>query len=228
MGFPVQPYDFLMLAVLVASTLFGLWKGMAWQLAALASLVVSAGVAVHGSRPLAQFISLQAPWNLFVAMLVLYLITSLAIWVLFRMVARFIDRVKLKEFDRQLGALFGLAKGVLWCVVITFFAVTLSASMRPWVLGTKSGYYTALLLHRATPLLPEEVRQPLGKYIEDFDRRLDPDQQPEPAPEETVAQLGAGVSGKRLVAGRLLPRLQSRAGYRRPGESSIPRERRGL
>ena len=39
---------------------------------------------------------------------------------------RTIDRLKLKEFDRQIGAIFGLAKGVLWCAVITFFTVTLS------------------------------------------------------------------------------------------------------
>ncbi len=44
-------------------------------------------------------------------MLVLYILTSLAIWLLFRMVSGIIDRVKLKEFDRQMGALFGLAKG---------------------------------------------------------------------------------------------------------------------
>ena len=50
----VQPYDFLMLAVLVLCTVFGAWKGMAWQLAAPASLVVSAGVAVHASGPIAS------------------------------------------------------------------------------------------------------------------------------------------------------------------------------
>ena len=35
-----------------------------------------------------------------------------------------IDRVKLNEFDRQMGALVGFAKGVLLCIAITFFAVT--------------------------------------------------------------------------------------------------------
>ena len=35
----IQPYDFVMLAVLVGTTLFGLWKGMAWQMASLASVV---------------------------------------------------------------------------------------------------------------------------------------------------------------------------------------------
>ena len=47
-------------------------------------------------------------------MLVLYIVTSLAIWFLFRMVSGIVNRVKLREFDRQMGALFGLAKGVLF------------------------------------------------------------------------------------------------------------------
>ena len=55
-------------------------------------------------------------------MLVLYVVTSLAIWLLFRLVSGFIDRLRLKEFDRQLGGVFGAIKGGLWCVVITFFA----------------------------------------------------------------------------------------------------------
>ena len=43
----------------------------------------------------------------------------------FRLVSRLIDRVKLKDFDRQFGALLGLAKGSLLCMLITFFSVTL-------------------------------------------------------------------------------------------------------
>ena len=48
-------------------------------------------------------------------MFVLYLLTSLAIWIVFRFISSVIERVKLKEFDRQMGALFGLAKGHSCC-----------------------------------------------------------------------------------------------------------------
>ncbi|HLA84026.1 MAG TPA: CvpA family protein, partial [Thermoguttaceae bacterium] len=112
--FIMQIYDVIMLVVLVGTVLFGFFKGMAWQIASLASIALSAVVAVHFSPQLAPVISEQAPWNRYVAMLVLYLLTALVIWLVFRLVAGVIDRVKLKEFDRQVGALFGLAKGVLW------------------------------------------------------------------------------------------------------------------
>ncbi|MGB1707347.1 MAG: CvpA family protein, partial [Rubripirellula sp.] len=58
------------------------------------------------------------------------------------MVRGSIDRMKLKEFDRQIGALFGLAKGALYCTLITLFAVTLSGErIREAVVQSKSGNY---------------------------------------------------------------------------------------
>ena len=157
MAFPLQPYDLLMIAVLFLCTLFGVWKGMAWQLAALASLVVSGIVAMRLSGPIAPYFGAQSPWNRCVAMLLLYVCTSLCIWLLFNLVSGFIGRLRLKEFDRQLGGVFGALKGVLWCVVITFFAVTLSEPARQGILKSHSGYYIAVVTHRAMPLLPQEV-----------------------------------------------------------------------
>lgn len=124
-GVPTHWYDIVMVVVLAGTTMFGAWKGVAWQLASLGSLVVSTLVAIRFNAVVAPWIS-REEWGRFVAMLILYLGTSLVIWLLFRPVAGFIDRLKLKEWDRQAGGLFGLIKGVLLSVVITFFAVTLS------------------------------------------------------------------------------------------------------
>ena len=89
----MQPYDLVMLAILLGATAFGAWKGMAWQIASLASLVVSYFVALRFSESLAPYISSEVPWNKFLAMLLLYLGTSLAIWIAFRYVSTAIDRV---------------------------------------------------------------------------------------------------------------------------------------
>ena len=174
MGSAIQTYDIVMLVVLLGTALLGAWKGMVWQLASLASLVLSAVVALYFSAPLAPYFSATEPWNRFLAMLVLYVLTSMAIWLLFRMVSGLIDRVKLREFDRQMGALFGLAKGMLLCVVITFFAVTLSESARQMVLKSHSGDAIARLTRNANPILPEDVRAVIGKYVDELDQKLDP------------------------------------------------------
>ena len=215
MNLSIESYDLLMLAVLAFSILFGAWKGMAWQLASIAALVVSYLVARQYGGLLAPYFGVEEPWNRGIAMLVVYLVTSLLIWMLFQVVAGVIDRVKLKDFDRQIGALFGAAKGVLWCLLITFFAVTLSEAARQRVLHSRSGYFAAVLLHRATPVLPPRVHEILGGYLEEFQKRLDPETPPQqPADSET------GLS-------RLLERLQtvSQGNWRPTGGSAVGRVR---
>jgi membrane protein required for colicin V production len=179
-------YDILMIVVLVAATLFGAWKGLAWQVASMAAIVASYYVAFHFRDQLATHIKTTPPWNIFIAMLVLYVGTSFVIWVVFRLVSGFIDRLKLKEFDRQIGALFGLAKGVLLCVIITLFAVTLlGEQQRQSIIKSKSGYYIAVLLDKADRMLPHEVQEVLHPYIHELDvnlQRQPGQQEAEPGP----------------------------------------------
>jgi membrane protein required for colicin V production len=174
----MQTYDLLMLAVLGATTLFGFWKGMAWQIASLASLVLSYFAALRFSEQLAPTFGDQAPLNRFVAMLVIYVVTSFIIWTLFRLVSGVIDKVRLEAFDRQLGAMFGFAKGVLLCVVITFFAVGLSETARDHILNTKSGRYIVALVDKSHSVFPPEVHQVVDPYLNKIEQRLNPNFQP--------------------------------------------------
>lgn len=190
----MQPYDIAMLAVLLIATLLGAWKGMAWQIASLASLLVSYFMSIRFSGVLAPMFGDKEPMNRFIAMLVIYLGTSMVIWLLFRIVAGMIDRVKLKEFDRQVGGLIGATKGVLLCVVITFFAVTLSADSRQMVLDSRSGHYISVLIDRARPVMPDDLRQVLEPYLKRLDDGLDPGSQP--LPPVHSAAVGKGLAGE--------------------------------
>lgn len=167
-------YDVIMMVVLAGATIIGAWKGMAWQIASLASIFLSYFVAYEFRGTLAGMIDAAPPWNIFLSMLIIYVVCSLVIWVIFRMVAEFIDRLKLKEFDHQLGALIGAAKGVVLCVLITLFAVTLlNEPEARRVIDSRSGYYIAMLLNRAHPLWPAELHDTLEPYIHSLDERLD-------------------------------------------------------
>jgi membrane protein required for colicin V production len=177
----MELYDICMLVVLAGATVFGAWKGMAWQVASTASLVVSYVVALRFSEQIAHHFGQQAPLNRFIAMFVLYVGTSIAIWLAFRIVAGFLNRLRLKEFDRQMGALFGAAKGVLLCVAITFFAVTLSAKARALVLQSRSGHYIAVLLDQADAVMPQEIHQVLDPYLHKLEKELEPSAKPKPA-----------------------------------------------
>ncbi len=174
----MQTYDMLIVLVLVAATLFGFWKGMAWQVASLASLVVSAFVARRYADQLAPHISDHAPWNYAVAMLAIYVATSFVIWTLFRLVSGMIDRVKLDGFDHQMGALIGFAKGVLLSIIITFFAVTiLPQNQKDMIIASRTGEYIVRLLDKTHTVVPPEIHDVIHPYVEKIEQRLDPNHQ---------------------------------------------------
>ncbi|MFW6171198.1 MAG: CvpA family protein, partial [Planctomycetota bacterium] len=109
----IETYDMVMLAVLVIATAIGAWKGLVWQVASLVSILASYWVGYAFHDACAAYIPLGSPWNVPVAMLGLFVLTLLVIWMVFHWLAAFIERLKLKTFDRQLGALLGFVKGLV-------------------------------------------------------------------------------------------------------------------
>lgn len=169
----MEIYDIIMLVIIVGAALFGAVKGFAWQLASIASIVVSYIVAFRFREPFSQSIHADPPWNRFLAMLILFIGTSLVIWVVFRMVSSSIDRMKLREFDRQIGFLFGAIKGFLYATLITLFAVTLTGqTVREKIVASKSGHFIAKVLDRSDSVIPEEIHYVLRPYLEKFDEQF--------------------------------------------------------
>jgi len=169
----MQAYDLLMLIILGLAIVWGAWKGLIWQVASIASIGLSYLVALRFRQQLAQFIDASPPWNMFLSMLMLFLGTGFVVWVAFNLVHEFIERVRLKEFDRQLGAVLGAAKGVLLCALVTLFAVTLLGdTQRQAICNSKSGYYIAVLLDRADPIMPKELHDVLAPYLDRLDRTI--------------------------------------------------------
>lgn len=172
----MQTYDWLMILVLLLTTLWGAWKGLARQLASLASLVVSYFLSLRFSELLTPKINLEPPLNRLAAMAIVFALSSLVIWLLFRLVSGFIDRLKLQEFDRQMGGLIGAAQGLLLCVVITFIAATVA--VEPWkrsILTSKSGHYIGYVVDRAPTVMPREMHQILSPYLKQLDEQLEHD-----------------------------------------------------
>ena len=80
--------------------------------------------------------------------------------------------LKLQDFDKQLGAVFGLVKGLVLCSVITLFAVTLLGDdVAKKIMATKSGYYIAYGLDRLDMVIPTEWHAVVHPYL-----HLDPNQ----------------------------------------------------
>ncbi|KLU01705.1 Colicin V production protein [Rhodopirellula islandica] len=191
----MQTYDILMTIILVGATLLGAIRGFAWQLASIASIVVSYAVAYHYREPFSQNIHAAAPWNQFLAMFILFVGTSFVIWVALRMVSGMIDRMRLKEFDRQVGALFGLAKGALLCTIITLFAVTLFGErIQHAIVASESGRLIARVLAESNSIMPPELRSVVQPYLEQFGEEQLGDQPDSAEPWLSQSQTPANIN----------------------------------
>lgn len=170
----MQTYDLLMLAVLGGLTLYGYFKGMAWQIAYIASFVASYFLATRFADQLAPNITfVNPPANKFAAMFIIYVVSSFFVWMIFRVVRKMIDSVKMEGFDHQMGAIIGFVRGVLWCVGLTFFAVTLlPEAQKQMIISSRSGYYIARLLDETDSLFPPEVHQVVGPYLNRLNNEL--------------------------------------------------------
>lgn len=166
-------YDILMLIVLGGAIFFGYWKGFAWQVASLASVIVSYIVASNFHGLISPYFSLGEPWDKFAAMLVLFLGTSLLVWVAFGYIRNTIEDMKLKGFDHQTGAILGAFKGALLCMVITLFSVTLLPdSIQKNVIASRSGHFIARSINQLTMIVPDEYHAVLDGRIEDFNQKF--------------------------------------------------------
>lgn len=164
-------YDIAMSLILVVGIAQGAWRGMIGQIAPVASLLLGYVIAL----PLSAIV---APWfgsgsmNRIVALLVLYLLVALSVYMMVRSIRETLERHKLQDFDRHVGALLGGGKGLLFALAVTFFAVGLSPSARPYILPTYSGFAAAVVMDRLHAVMPGQVHGLLEPYIHKLDDTL--------------------------------------------------------
>ncbi len=163
-------YDVVVLAILGFAVYRGARKGIVWQLAAIAALVLCFAFAESASLAIAPLLGLKPPLNRWVAMLILYVGLSFLAFGAARMLKEAIEKAKFEEFDRHLGAIFGFVKGAVFALFVTFFAVTLSEKLAAAVMNSYSGTAAAIVMDRLHPVMPRELHDVLAPYIHSLDR----------------------------------------------------------
>ena len=165
-------FDFVVIGILALMAIRGGLSGLVGQVVSLASIVVGWIVAARCNVLFGPLLPLEEPWNRYAAMILLFV----GVWIGFRllhaMICGVLKKWQIKEFDRQLGALVGLLKGIFVCMVITFFAVSLSEVTRSYVLASKSGHYLALLIDKTGALIPADMSKRLSAQIDQFRRHV--------------------------------------------------------
>ena len=174
-------YDIVMLIILGGAIWFGYWKGLAWQIALLAAVVVSYIVAVNFRDPISAYIQAGEPWNKIGAMLILFLGTSLIIWTIYASISKSLKKNELKGFDRQMGAILGAAKGAILCVVVTMFAASIMGErVHDAVHTSRIGPYVETVIWNVSAFVPAEVAKFVDPHLKNYQEMSGHDEPPKP------------------------------------------------
>ena len=161
-------YDIVVLVLLVYTAWSGAQRGLVTQLAWIAALVLCFKFADKLAPVIEPQINVEQPLRHWIAMFVLYLGFSLGSFLVARILHSWMEQAKFKDFDRHLGGLFGLIKGAVIVLVVTFFAVTLSDTLKAAVLQSNTGKAACYILDSVEPITPEYFHEYLVKYQEEL------------------------------------------------------------
>ncbi|HZX32346.1 MAG TPA: CvpA family protein [Rhodocyclaceae bacterium] len=153
-------FDYVVIGILVASLLLGLWRGVVGELIALAAWVLAFFAAMEFGGDLAQslFTGIGDKGLRALAGFAAVFIGVLVIMALVRMAASgLIKAVGLGVSDRLLGIVFGVARGVLIAMVLVAVGGMTSAPQQVWwqEATTSAPLETAVLA--AKPWLPPDL-----------------------------------------------------------------------
>lgn len=157
-------YDAAMAGVVIAGMVWGAWRGITWQVASIASLVLGYMVA----HPLSGQLASQFPGDPVVsralAMLVVYAGVSGGVFLAAWVVRATLRKLQFEAFDRHLGMVLGGCEGALIGLVATFFVVSLAPQTRTPIFSSPTGKVVGQVMSTLGPVLPTEARAVLTRF----------------------------------------------------------------
>jgi membrane protein required for colicin V production len=157
-------YDGIMALIVFFTMIHGFWKGAAWQVAPIMSLVLGYMIAMPMSVTSAHYFG-DPPLNRLYALVTIYIGVALVVYLMVRSFRAGIDKAKLTEFDRHIGALLGLVKGILLTLAITVGLLIQSPVARELILKSESSTIAAKIINAVYPILPQAMHQILRPYL---------------------------------------------------------------
>ena len=151
--------DWVLLGVLLASMLVGLWRGLVYEVLSLAGWVAAFVVAqwlavdavvwlpmIHGASESIQYA---------VAFAVVFVATVFVAGFVSWLIKKLIETVGLRPVDRTLGAVFGLARGVVLLLALTVVLQLTGVARDDWWTTAQGPVWLQVVLTGLKPLLPQ-------------------------------------------------------------------------
>lgn len=160
----MSPLDIGIVAVLVLSVAFGIWRGFVRETFSLVGWVLAFLAANAVAAPLGEL--LPASWaraevRLLIAFVVVFVLVLSATTLVASLLSRLFKKAGLGGVDRTLGALFGLARGVVVLLALTIAAGLTSLPRDPlWRQSVGAGMLVRSV-HQLRPWLPPRLERRL-------------------------------------------------------------------
>jgi membrane protein required for colicin V production len=157
-------FDLIVIGIVGISTVFGFWRGLVRVVMSLVGLVAAVLAAIHFSPWASNFLLVLSdnPVTRYMAAFALIfiavaLIFALAGWLL----AKAVRAIGLGFIDRLLGAVFGVARGVLIVVVGVLFAGLTTLPRQDWWQNAAFAPPLVIAALSLRPWLPQALAQRL-------------------------------------------------------------------
>jgi len=151
--------DWILLGVLLASMVVGLWRGLVYEVLSLAGWVAAFVVAqwlaadVIVWLPFVQGAPISVQYA--VAFALVFVVTVFVAGLVSWLIKKLVETVGLRPVDRTLGAVFGLARGLVLLLALTVVLQLTGLSRDAWWTTAQGPVWLELVLTGLKPMLPQ-------------------------------------------------------------------------
>jgi len=126
-------FDFAVIAILLVSLLFGLWRGLFYEILSLLGWPLAFMLSNMYAEDFARHIPLQHEMLRTTGSYALVFIAVMIVWsMLVLAVTKLLRAIGLGKLDRMLGGLFGIFRGLLVVLVVVWLAGMTDIPQRPF------------------------------------------------------------------------------------------------
>ena len=156
----MSPVDIAIIVILLISTIIGIFRGFIREILSLASWLIALYVAwtfaEMGATYLEPYIS-QPPLRIVAAFAGIFIVVLILASIIGYVVYRLFALAGITGVDRSLGAVFGIARGVVIVAILILAAVYMDFATQPWWQGSRLVAYFTPITDFILSLLPPDA-----------------------------------------------------------------------
>lgn len=157
--------DWILLTVLVFSTLVGAWRGLVYEVLSLLAWIAAFFAAQWFAPQVAQWLPIQSAAESVryaAAFVLVFIAVVFTAGLLAFLVKKLIESVGLRPVDRTLGAAFGLVRGIVLLLAATVVMDMTALKTSDWWIESKGAVVLEATLSGLKPMLPEQFSRYLN------------------------------------------------------------------